>query len=350
MARTFKVCLIGCGRMGATIDDEVKDRPDSHLYLPYSHAAAICAIPEAAFTGLSDVVADKVETIRQRYGIARGYTDYREMIEKERPDVVCIATRPASHRDLVVYASENGVKGIYCEKSLCCSMEEADAMVAACDRHGVKFNYGTQRRYMDPYLRVRELIRAEEIGNVSAVIGTCGVGAALWSHTHAADMLLFLADDGEVDFVQGAANVDPADFADNRVDGDPGIPTGYVRFKSGIHAYLTAGTGYEFEVSGSKGKLKTLSNGTGAEWRRADRWGNLEGVPFPEIRRGSGTVAGIRDVLEALETGRETQGGIHLARRSQEIVMGIVESERQGGARVKLPMENRGLYIGKKDW
>lgn len=350
MVKKYKVCLIGCGRMGATIDDEVKDRPDAHLFLPYSHAAAIQAMEEAAFVGVSDVMADKVETIRKRYGVERGYTDYREMIEKEQPDVVCIATRPASHRELVVCAAERGVKGIYCEKPLCCSMEEADAMVEACDRYGVKFNYGTQRRYMDPYLRVRELFRAGEVGNVSAVVAACGVGSALWSHTHAADMVLFLADDAEIDYVQGAANVDPADFADNRVDGDPGIPMGYVRFKNGIHAYLTAGTGYEFEVSGSKGKLRTLNNGLAAQWRKVGAWNILEEVPFPEIRRSSGTVAGIRDVFQAMETGRETQGDIHLARRSQEMIMGLVESERLNGARVKFPMENRGLYIGKKDW
>jgi predicted dehydrogenase len=350
MVKKYKLCLIGCGRMGATIDDEVKDRPDSHLYLPYSHAAAIRALEEAEFVGLSDVVADKVEAIRRRYSVLRGYTDYREMIEKERPDVVCIATRPVTHRELVVHAAEQGVKGIYCEKPLCCSMEEADAMVEACDRRGVRFNYGTQRRYMDPYLKVRELTRAGEIGNVSAVVASCGVGAALWSHTHTADMLLFLADDAEVDYVQGVANVDAADFADNRVDGDPGIPMGYVRFKSGVHAYLTAGTGYEFEVSGSKGKLRTLNNGSGARHWRANRWGLLEEAPFPEWQRASGTVAGIRDVIQAIEAGRETQGNIRLARRSQEIIMGFVESERLSGARVKFPMENRGLYIGKKDW
>jgi predicted dehydrogenase len=251
---------------------------------------------------------------------------------------------------MVVFAADCAVKGIYCEKPLCGSMAEADAMVAACERGGVRFNYGTQRRYMDPYLRVREMIRNGEIGDVQAVIAHCGVGAALWGHTHTADMILFLAGDGEVDFVQGAAGVDPADFEDNRIDGDPGIPSGYARFRNGVHAYLTAGSGHEFEVSGTKGKIRTLNNGSGAQWRKLGAWSALDEMPFPPFRRESGTVAGIRDVIGSIETGRETQGGIHLARRSQEMVMGMIESERRDGARVRLPMENRELYVGKRDW
>jgi hypothetical protein len=43
MAKTYRVGLVGCGRMGCTIDDEVKDRPNAHLYMPYSHAAALVA-------------------------------------------------------------------------------------------------------------------------------------------------------------------------------------------------------------------------------------------------------------------------------------------------------------------
>ncbi|MCZ6679711.1 MAG: hypothetical protein O7E52_20975 [Candidatus Poribacteria bacterium] len=39
MAKRYKACLIGCGRMGATIDDEVRDHPHSFLWPPYSHAA-----------------------------------------------------------------------------------------------------------------------------------------------------------------------------------------------------------------------------------------------------------------------------------------------------------------------
>ena len=348
--KKYRACLIGCGRMGATIDDEVQRNPSSVHWLPYSHAAALRAQEKAEFVGVADVVADKVETIRRRYEVARGYTDYREMLEKERPELVCIATRPATHAELVCAAAESGAKAIYCEKPLCCSMAEADAMMAACQRYGVLFNYGTQRRYMQPYLQMRALIQAGELGQVQAVISHCGVGAALWSQTHTADMLLFLAGDGPAEYVQGIALVEPADFEDNRVSGDPGIPLGYARFANGVHGYFTAATGYEFEVSGTRGKLRTCDDGSGVWWRRSRGGGLLEKVAFPAQPARSGTAAGLRDLIDAMDTGRQTQGPLPLAVRSQELVFGLVESERLQGARVPLPLQNRGLYVGREGW
>ena len=64
MVTTYRVGLIGCGRMGATIDDEVKSRPDSHLLLPYSHAAAIVACERMELVAVSDPIAEKAKRTR----------------------------------------------------------------------------------------------------------------------------------------------------------------------------------------------------------------------------------------------------------------------------------------------
>jgi predicted dehydrogenase len=40
----------------------------------------------------------------------------------------------------------------------CASMEEADAMYEACERYGVKFNMGTQRRFTPGYIKMREIV------------------------------------------------------------------------------------------------------------------------------------------------------------------------------------------------
>jgi predicted dehydrogenase len=351
MPEKYRTCLIGCGRMGATIDDEVAGRPDSFLWIPFSHAAACVACDRIDFVAVSDVVAEKAESIRRRYNVPRCYTDYREMIDKEKPDIVCIATRPATHAEMTVFAAEHGVKGVYCEKPLCCSMEEADAMVQAVEKHGVKFNYGTQRRYMPFYRKMRALIGAGEIGDVQCVIAQYGVGAALWGLTHAADMLLYMAGDPEVDFVQGTIVCKAEDWEGNRLNVDPGIASGYVRFANGVHGYNTAGTGPEFEICGAKGKIRAQNNGMTCQFRKAGAYPRiLEEVPFPQVPRESGTVMGIKDIAESLDTGRETLGPIQLARRSQEILMGIIESHRLDGRRVSLPMVNRALYVGPSNW
>lgn len=351
MATQYKACLIGCGRMGSTIDDEVAGRPDAYLWLPFSHAAACVECERTDLVAVSDVISEKAESIRQRYDAARCYTDYREMIAIEQPDIVCIATRPATHAEITAYAAENGVKGIYCEKPLCCSIEEADAMVEAVEKYGVKFNYGTQRRFMPFYRKMRELIDAGEIGDVQCVIAQYGASSALWGLTHAADMLLYMAGDAEIDFVQGTIICNDEDWEGNRLNADPAIAGGYVRFSNGVHGYNTAGTGPEFEVCGTKGKLRTLNNGASCHFRKAGEYPRiLEDVPFPEVPRDTGTVMGIKNIAESLDTGEETQGPIQLARRSQEMLMGMIESHRLGGGHVRLPMVNRSLYVGRSEW
>jgi scyllo-inositol 2-dehydrogenase (NAD+) len=348
---TYRACLIGCGRMGATIDDEVRDRPDSFRWLPYSHAAACGAVERLSLAAVSDVVPAKVEAARERYRVARGYTDYREMIEQERPELLCIATRPATHAETVVFAAEHGVRALYCEKPLCCSMEEADTMVAACEQHGVHFNYGTQRRYIPLYRTLRELIDTGGVGHPQALIAHCGIGAALWSHTHTADMLMYLAGDSEIDYVQGTVHAGDEDWDGERLTTDPGIPMGYARCRNGIHAYMVAGFGFDFEVSGSEGTLRTLNDGMSVQWRRAQEpWRLLEEAAFLDVPRESGTVNGLRELVSALDGQGETTGGIQRARASLEMVFGIVESHRRGGARVRLPLANRQLAIRPEGW
>ena len=192
MPTTYRVGLIGCGRMGATIDDEVKSGPNAQLFLPYSHAAAIVACERMELVAVCDPIEEKAERIRDRYGAQRAYADYREMIERENLDVVSIATRPGPHAEQVIFAAEAGVKGIYCEKSLCNAVHEMDAMLQACMPRGVKFNYGTQRRYAALYRDARAMIERGDIGEVQAVVANCGISVAQWGHTHAADMSSFL--------------------------------------------------------------------------------------------------------------------------------------------------------------
>ena len=340
MSKNYKACLIGCGRMGATIDDEVKDN------LPFSHAAGYTAVENIDMVAVSDVIPEKVNNIQKRYNAQNGYTDYQEMIRKEQPDIVSIATRPATHAEMTIFAAENGVKGIYCEKPLCCSMEEADAMVEACETNNVKFNYGTNRRYQPLYWKMREIIESGEIGDLQCVICYCGVSVAQWMHTHTSDMMMYLAGDSEIEFVQGAIIANDSDWEGNILNTDPGIPMGYVKFKNGVLGYQTAAGGYEFEVSGSKGKLRAFDNGLGLQYRMSG------GQPYPieDIPSDRGTVNCIKDLIQAISTGGETRGNIQLARRSQEMILSFIESHRQGGKQVMLPLENRSLYVGRRDW
>ena len=340
MANQYRVCIVGCGRMGGTIDEEGEGA------LPYSHASGYTACNRTNIVAAADVVEEKAAYVC--WNIPKRYADYRiEMIEKEEPDIISVATRPGNHAEITIFAAEHGAKGIYCDKPLCASMEEADAMVNACEKHGVKFNLGTQRRFSPGFIKMREIVESGEIGERRSVIAYCG-GAALWGYTHAADMLLFLAGDSEVEYVQGDVAVDDADFEDNRTESDPNIVMGYVRFKNGTHGVSIPGSAYEFEVDCSDGTVRSLANRLGFQLRkRQGQFNEILDAQYPPFELESGTVRCIEDIVEAIDTGGETQGNIHLARISTEMTFGIVDSQRQKGARVEMPMENRGLYLGR---
>jgi predicted dehydrogenase len=344
MPDTLRAAIVGCGRMGGFIDDELSNHPD--FVPPYCHAGAYVAAPETELVAAADVVPEKAAALAERWNVPTRYTDYREMILREHPDILSIATRPGNHAEIAVFASENGVKGIYCEKPLCCSMEEADTIRDACRRNSVQFNLGTNRRYQEGFWRVREVTAAGVLGDVQSATAFSG-GSALWTHTHTTDMLLYLAGDPEVAFAQGHAGVEEADFADNRTENDPPIYSAYFRFRNGVHGTMTPCRGYEFEVHGSKGTIRTRGNGHAFEMHIYDAHGIARAEPFPDWERSSGSVNCVRDLVRAIRDGGTTRGNIEIACRGQEMIQAAIESERRKGARVSFPLENRALYIGR---
>lgn len=342
----YKAVIVGAGRMAGTIDDEVVNYPACTN--PYSHAAGYTAVPEVELAAFADLDAAKVETLRQRYGVPRGYSDYREMIEKERPDIVSITTPGTHHHEAVLFAAEHGAKAIYCEKPLCCSLAEADEMVAAVESRGIKFNTGTLRRWAAQYEVVRDMIARGDLGDLQVCL-TYAVGGMLHSASHFFDIMLYLAGDPALEWAQGTILSSDFDAAATRWDDDLcGI--GNVQLSNGVMCHLLSTSMWAmFAVIGSEGRVDILNNGVDFEFRRRQdiEAGGIEyhPAPMPEYTRTSPTVRLIQDLLQALDTDGETRQGIRRAVDTTEITFGIIESHRQGGARVKLPLERRDLWM-----
>ncbi len=120
-------------------------------------------------------VADAHEAGRQqalrRLHVSKGYADYREMLDKEKPDIVSIAPRWLDeHCDMVVAAAERGVH-IYQEKPMCRTLAEADRMVAACEKHKVKLAIAFQTRYSPKLQAAHELIWDGQLGEILELHG-----------------------------------------------------------------------------------------------------------------------------------------------------------------------------------
>src|SRR5262249_22284437 len=133
VTRVYRVACIGASRMGSWFDDVQRDRAArdggrSLEWVPGAIASVCRAVDRADLVAGCDLKPGVVERMRARWDVPAGYTDWREMVERERPDIVTIVTSwGRTHAALAAAIAETGsVRGIYCEKPIATSMREAD--------------------------------------------------------------------------------------------------------------------------------------------------------------------------------------------------------------------------------
>jgi predicted dehydrogenase len=117
-----------------------------------------------------DVLRDRVEAYSKEHAIAHFYTDAAEMLEKERPDLVHIATPPGTHYDLVVRSLESGAT-VLCEKPLCLSLAELDHILSVEKRTGKYCCSVFQWRFGTGGQQLKHLIQLEAFGR--PLVGIC---------------------------------------------------------------------------------------------------------------------------------------------------------------------------------
>ena len=91
-------------------------------------AGTYAIVEETEMVTACDIVPEKLETFQRRWEVPRGYTDFRELIDTEKPETRRITTRPEQHTEAMIYGTENSVKGMYAEKTLCGILIEADVI------------------------------------------------------------------------------------------------------------------------------------------------------------------------------------------------------------------------------
>lgn len=102
----------------------------------------------------------------------RYYTDYKEMVEREKPDGVIITVPPHIHAEIAVYCLERGIH-TFIEKPIAHSPEDSDKIIEAAGRSGAQLLIGHQHRF-DPGVQLaKQKIQSGEIG---ALVGFHIVG------------------------------------------------------------------------------------------------------------------------------------------------------------------------------
>ena len=167
-SRLYRAAVVGCGRMGSTIDDEHIGMP--HYPWPWAHAPAIIEARNVELAAASDVDEGKLEDFGRRWGVKSLYQDYRKMVERESLDLVAVTTGPGERAEVVIGLAEAGVKAIFATKPMCRKLAEADAMIEACRKHGVILAIACHLNWYGWYTRARELIADGTIGSLRSMI------------------------------------------------------------------------------------------------------------------------------------------------------------------------------------
>jgi predicted dehydrogenase len=126
---------------------------------------------------LCDVDQTYLDRALGEFKSARGYRDYRELIDKEgdKIDAVVVAVADHNHAPATVRALRAG-KHVYCEKPLTHTVHEARLVAELAKEKGLATQMGTQIHAGDNYRRVVEMIQAKAIGEVHEVHVWVGKG------------------------------------------------------------------------------------------------------------------------------------------------------------------------------
>jgi predicted dehydrogenase len=332
-------------------------------------------VPAAEVVAVADENEAGRNAAMQRTGAARAYADYREMLDKERPQIVSVAPRWIDcHEEMLLACAERGCH-VYLEKPFCRTLEEADRIIAAFEQKHLKLAIAHQGRY-SPFLPVVKQILAEgKLGTVLEVRARGkedrrGGAEDLWVlGTHMFDLIRALFGDPESCFArltQGGRPVKPADVVEGNEGIGPlagdGVNAVYhyeaplcVHFAS--HRNMGGGASrFGLQIFGSLGIVEILSGyfpqvrflpdpgwspgRTGAEWIPVSTNGIGKPESMKDVGNHGGNVAAVHDLIRAIESDQQPLGSMYEARGATEMILAVFESHRLGRP-VALPLENR---------
>lgn len=151
----LRFALIGCGRIAKRHSDLLGNNQIAGAKL-----AAVC-----------DVVEKRAQTLGDRFSVP-WYSNMHEMMEREAPDVAVILSESGLHAQHAIALAPYG-KHIVVEKPMALTLDDADEMIRACDRHGVRLFVVKQNRFNVPVVQLREALEAGRFGKL--VLGTVRV-------------------------------------------------------------------------------------------------------------------------------------------------------------------------------
>ena len=343
----MKYALIGCGRISP-----------NHLAAAKANQLEISALADISPAAMDDKAA------KFSLGGTRHYTDYREMLDREHPELVAIATESGKHAAIALDCLDAGCN-IIIEKPIALSLSDADAIIAKAKHTGLKVCTSHQNRFNRAVHKIREALELGRFGRL--FYGTAHIrwnrnrdyySAASWRGTweqdggalmnqciHNIDLLRWMMG-GEIESVCGMTDRLAHPYIDCE---DLGLAV--VKFTNGAYGLIEGTTDIypknleeTLYIFGEKGTVKAGGQSVNKieEWRFSDSQDNPEEViasfsENPPNIYGFGHTPLYADVIDAIRTGRDPLVNAEAGRSALELVLGIYKSAAEG-VTVKFPL------------
>lgn len=346
----MRYALIGCGRISP-----------NHFAAAQANRLEIIAISDKDATNMEDkaVKFELPDSVRR-------YEDYEDMLRREHPELVAVATDSGSHAEIALKCLDYGCNVII-EKPIALSLHDADKIISKAEEKNLKVCVSHQNRFNKSIAKIREAIDKKRFGKL--FYGTAHVrwcrdheyydraswrgtwerdgGALMNQCIHNIDLLRWMLGDDIIEVVG------MTDRLNHRYIEAEDLGIALVRFANGSYGIIEGTTDIypknleeTLYIFGEKGTVKAGGKSVNIieEWNFSDRLDNAEEVKreygeVPPNVYGYGHTPLYADMIDAIKNDRKPYVDASAGRRALELVLAIYRSAATGKS-VKLPLDD----------
>ncbi len=346
----MRYALIGCGRISPKHIEAAKNN-------------------NIEIIGICDTIPENMKKLVLAFDLpdnVNQYTDYKELIEKEQPDIVAIATESGAHASIAMNCIRAKCNVII-EKPIALSICDAECIINLAKENGVIVCVSHQNRFNKSVQCVRKAIDEGRFGKLFHATADIrwnrnehyysqALWRGTWEHDGGALMNQCIHNIDLLRWMMGNEIDEVFAYTDNLnhtyIEAED-IGVALIKFKNGSYGIIE-GTTNTLPQSSEETLCIFGENGTvklgGKSVNRIDHWQFSDGLDNSDIIRqscyeeipdvyGYGHTALYADVIDAIQTGREPYVTARDGKSALELVLAIYKSAYEG-CPVKLPLEH----------
>jgi len=153
------------------------------------HADAYRFVKKGTLVAACDMDKSLLDPFAADYGLEAKYTDLHEMLDKEKPDLLHIVTKPNLRVQLLTAAHEHNVPGVIVEKPLALDNEDYNAILELSEITSTKICVNHQLRYHPKVLELLDDVLGGKIGEVQFIDASSRLNLA-GQGTHVLNLVL----------------------------------------------------------------------------------------------------------------------------------------------------------------